>query len=46
MLQSYIGFVCNELHMTPRVLKHTTFTNFSMKYHLVCKVYTDIGSIK
>ena len=23
-----------------------TFTNFSMKYHLMCKVYTDVGGIK
>ena len=22
---------------------YTTFTNFSMKYHLMCKVYTDVG---
>ena len=25
---------------------YTTFTNFSMKYHLMCKVYTDVGGIK
>ena len=25
---------------------YTTFTNFSMKYHLMCKVYTDEGGIK
>ena len=27
-------------------LLYTTFTNFSMKYHLMCKVYTDVGGIK
>ena len=27
-------------------LPYTTFTNFSMKYHLMCKVYTDVGGIK
>ena len=25
---------------------YTTFTNFSMIYHLMCKVYTDVGGIK
>ena len=25
---------------------YTTFTNFSMKYHLMCKVYTDVGGKK
>ena len=25
---------------------YTTFTNFSMKYHMMCKVYTDVGGIK
>ena len=25
---------------------YTTFTNFSMKYHLMCKVFTDVGGIK
>ena len=25
---------------------YTTFTNFSMKYLVMCKVYTDIGGIK
>ena len=25
---------------------YTTFTNFSMKYHLMCKVYTDVDDIK
>ena len=24
---------------------YTTFTNFSMKYHLMCKVCTDVGGI-
>ena len=27
-------------------LIYTTLTNFSMKYHLMCKVYTDVGGIK
>ena len=27
-------------------LFYTTFTNFSMEYHLMCKVYTDVGGIK
>ena len=25
---------------------YTTFTNFSMKYLLICKVYTDVGGMK
>ena len=25
---------------------NTTFINFSMKYLVVCKVYTDVGGIK
>ena len=25
---------------------YTTFTNFSMKFHLMCKVYTDVDDIK
>ena len=25
---------------------YTTFINFSMEYHLMCKVYTDVGGIK
>ena len=25
---------------------YTIFTNFSMKYYLMCKVYTDVGGIK
>ena len=25
---------------------YTTFTNFNMKYHLMFKVYTDVGGIK
>ena len=25
---------------------YTTFTNLSMQYHLICKVYTDVGGIK
>ena len=25
---------------------YTTFTNFSMEYHLMCKVYTGVGGIK
>ena len=25
---------------------YTTLTNFTMKYHMMCKVYTDVGGIK
>ena len=25
---------------------YTTFTNFSMKYFVMCKVYTDVGGIR
>ena len=28
------------------VLHYTTFTNLSMEYHLMCKVYTDVGGIR
>ena len=27
-------------------IDYTTFANFSMEYHLMCKVYTDVGGIK
>ena len=27
-------------------LHYTTLTNFSMKYLIMCKVYTDVGGIK
>ena len=29
-----------------RIKDYTTITNFSMKYHSMCKVYTDVGGIK
>ena len=28
------------------VTAYTTITNFSKKYHLLCKVYTDVRGIK
>ena len=28
------------------ILIYTTFTNFSMIYIVMCKVYTDVGGIK
>ena len=28
------------------IYTYTTFTNFSMKYLVICKVYTDVGGIK
>ena len=42
---------CNvNLHIVPLAydnrVNYTTFTNFSMKYHLMCNVYTDVGGIK
>ena len=30
----------------PDITFYTTFTNFGMKYLLMCKVYTDVGGIK
>ena len=40
--------IFNYLYITfPQIfINYTTFTNFSMKYHLMCKVYTDVGGIK
>ena len=32
--------------LTDIKIAYTTFADFSMKYHLMCKVYTDIGGIK
>ena len=29
-----------------KISDYTTFTNFSMKYLMMCMVYTDIGGIK
>ena len=34
------------LIMPPDLLFYTTFTNFSKTYHLISKVYTDVGGIK
>ena len=31
---------------TYTILNYTTFTIFSMKYLVMCKVYTDVGGIK
>ena len=31
---------------TSRKHSYTTFTNFSMKYLVMCNVYTDVGGIK
>ena len=31
---------------TRKRMFYTTFTNFSMEYHLMCKVYTDVGGIE
>ena len=36
------GLVC----MKDVVKVYTTFTNFSMKYLVMCKVYIDVGGIK
>ena len=44
------------VHLTPKIPQHvhlktvcicfyTTFTNFSTKYLVMCKVYTDVGGI-
>ena len=30
----------------PKLYFYTTLTNFSMEYHLMCKVYTGVGGIK
>ena len=34
------------MHFGVFICDYTTFTNFSIKYHLMCKVYTDVGGIK
>ena len=34
------------LIMPPDMLLYYSFTNFSMRYHFMCKVYTDVGGIK
>ena len=35
-----------SISLTLYSLIYTTFTNFSMKYLVMCKVYTDVGGIK
>ena len=35
-----LDFFCSGIRF------YTTFTNFSMKYLVMCKVYTDVGGIK
>ena len=50
----FVPMVEDELDLTMVVyikgrtikIPFTTVTNFSMKYHLVCKVYTDVGGMK
>ena len=32
--------------LAQNILYYTTFTNFSTKYLVMCKVYTDVGGIK
>ena len=32
--------------LTDIKIAYTTFTDFSVKFHLICKVYTDVGGIK
>ena len=45
--QKLTSLSSNDLTNQTQLNDHyTTFTNFSMKYHLMCKVYTDVGGIK
>ena len=42
-----IGWNFNILNVLCQItFPYTTFTNFSMKYLVMCNVYTDIGGIK
>ena len=49
-----VGYVIYTRERSSRVyisyqtknMVYTTFTNFSMKYLVMCKVYTDVGGIK
>ena len=43
IFQNFIGEVYHQIYGKK---SYTTFTNFSTKYHLICKVYTDVGGIK
>ena len=40
------GINCLNQSGSSFITNYTTFTNFSMKYHLMCKFYTDVGGIK
>ena len=33
-------------NISPVTVDYTTLINFSMKYLVMCKVYTDVGGIK
>ena len=41
-----IGWKQNEVGRSWAKVFYTTFTNFSMKYLVMCNVYTDDGGIK
>ena len=41
-----IVIVYSQMPLINANAMYTTFTNFSMEYHLMCKVYTDVGAIK
>ena len=34
------------LYILHNIWDYTTLTNFSMKYLMMCKVYTDVGGIR
>ena len=43
----FLSIICiNQKTISLRSFIYTTFTTFSMKYLVVCMVYTDDGGIK
>ena len=43
---SVLNLKCTKFWRTKSYQNYTTFTNFSMKFLVMCKVYTDVGGIK
>ena len=40
------SYIFHQKHKTLNINLYTTLNNFSMKYLMMCKVYTDVGGIK
>ena len=46
LVSSWAWFIEKGVSKVQEILNYTTLTNFSMKYLMMYKVYTDVGGIK